>query len=88
MPRYLSLHTLGCLPKPAFGALCKTLFAAAEAGVRVRRIVAGQIGEKMLIEFDAASAEAAQTWLAANKLKAQWLLRIDYESDDGTLHEM
>ncbi|MDQ6780466.1 MAG: hypothetical protein M3Z37_04845 [Candidatus Eremiobacteraeota bacterium] len=86
MARYISLHTLGCLPKPAFVTLCTKLFAS--SGVRVCRIVAGQIGEKMLIEFDASSAESAQAWLAANKLIPQWLLRIDYESADGAVHAL
>lgn len=86
MPRYISLHTLGCLPKPAFAALCKTLFAT--LGARVKRICAGQVAEKMLLEFEADDREAAQSWLASNRLVAAWLMRVDYESYDGNLQEM
>lgn len=86
MPRYISLHTLGCLPKPAFAALCKTLFAS--EGARVMRIAAGQIAEKMLVEFEAIDHDAAQAWLRATRLNPAWLMRLDYESTDGSLHEL
>lgn len=85
MPRYVSLHALGCLPKPAFASLCATLFAS---GASARRVVAGQVGEKMLVEFDAPDADAAQAWLRANKLSPQWVLRLDYESTDGRVEEL
>jgi len=86
MPRYISLHALGCLPKPAFAALCKTLFAS--TGARVVRICAGQIAEKMLVEFDADNEAAAQVWLRSAKLTAVWLMRVDFESSDGVLREL
>jgi hypothetical protein len=84
MPRYVSLHALGCLPKPAFAALCAKLFASPQ----MRRALAGQIGEKLLVEFEAADAAGAQGWLRDNKLTPLWLLRIDYESTDGTVREL
>ena len=83
MARYLSLHGLGCLPKQAFAALCRSLFSDGVA----RRVVAGQIAEKLLVEFDAADADAAAVWLRDHKLLPLWLMRIDYESRDGELHE-
>lgn len=85
MARYLSLHALGCLPKPAFAALCRDVFATGEG---IRRIVAGQIGEKLLVEFDAPDADAAAAWLRARKLRPLWLLRLDYESTDGDVVEL
>jgi hypothetical protein len=84
MPRYLSLHALGCLPKPAFASLCSKLFQSAG----MRRAIAGQIGEKLLVEFDAADEPAARAWLRANKLDPLWLLRIDFESTSGSLQEL
>ena len=86
MARYISLHALGCLPKPAFAALCKSVFES--PGAKARRIVAGQIAEKMLVEFEAADAEAAAAWLRERKLVALWVMRADYESDDGTVCEL
>jgi hypothetical protein len=81
MARYLSNHALGCLPKPAFASLCSKLFATSV----VRRIIAGQVGEKMLVEFDAADQTSADAWLRANKLTPLWVMRIDFESTDGTV---
>ena len=85
MPRYLSLHALGCLPKPAFAALCRILFATADGA---RRVVAGQIGEKMLVEFDATDRAAADEWLRTHKLNAIWVVRLDYESTNGDIAEL
>ena len=86
MPRYISSHTLGCLPKPAFAALCATLFRT--EGARVQRIVAGQIGGIMLIEFEAVDQDAAAGWLATNKLRPTWLMRLDFESTAGSLRDL
>ncbi len=86
MPRYLSLHALGCLPKSAFSSLCRSMFAP--SGAAVRRICAGQVAEKMLVEFDAPDGDAALAWLRKNKLTPLWVMRIDYESSDGTVLEL
>lgn len=86
MPRYISLHALGCLPKTAFVALCESVFAA--GGAKVVRISAGQVAEKMLVEFEAADREAAEAWLRACKLKPLWVMRVDYESSNGSLLEL
>ena len=85
MARYVSLHVLGCLPKPALAVLCQNLFASRAT---VRRILAGQIAEKLLVEFDADDAEAAAAWLRERKLTPQWVMRVDYESDDGSVREI
>jgi hypothetical protein len=86
MPRYISLHTLGCLPKPAFASLCKALFAS--SGAHVIRVCAGQIAEKMLVEFEAESQESAIAWLRSVRLTAAWLMRVDYDCGPGGLHEL
>ena len=85
MARYLSLHALGCLPKPAFARLCGEIFASGDGACR---IVAGQIGEKLLVEFDARDAEAATSWLKIHKLTPLWTIRLDYESTDGEIREL
>ncbi len=85
MARYLSLHALGCLPKQAFAALCRNLFTPA---ARTRRVIAGQIAEKLLVEFDADDAQAASSWLHEHRLAPLWIMRIDYESVDGDVREL
>ena len=84
MARYLSLHALGCLPKPALATLCRSVFAAGGA----RRILAGQVAEKLLVEFDAADANAAAAWLRERKLTPVWVMRVDYESCGGEVTEL
>jgi hypothetical protein len=85
MPRYVSLHALGCLPRPALASLCQKLFAAQPPA---RRVIAGQIGEKLLVEFDAPDEPAASAWLATNRLRPLWLLRLDFESTDGSVRDV
>lgn len=85
MARYLSLHALGCLPKPAFARLCGEIFGSDDGACR---IVAGQIGEKLLVEFDARDAEEAASWLKSHKLTPLWTIRLDYESTDGEVREL
>ena len=85
MAHYISLHSLACLPKPAFAALCKKLFTA--PGTTLRRIAAGQVAEKMLVEFEAPDQTEALAWLRQNRLTPVWLMRVDFESTDGALIE-
>jgi hypothetical protein len=40
---------------------------------------------KMLAEFDAAGREELEEWLASAKFHYDWLLRIEYETADGSL---
>jgi hypothetical protein len=86
MARYLSLHALGCLPKPALVALCRNVFSGGAA--TARRILAGQIAEKLLVEFEATNADAAEAWLRERKLTPLWLMRVDYECDDGNVKDL
>jgi hypothetical protein len=87
MARYLSLHALGCLPKPALATLCRSVFSAGGTAT-ARRILAGQIAEKLLVEFEAANADAAEAWLRERKLTPLWLMRVDYECDDGNVKDL
>ncbi len=52
------------------------------------RISAGSVAEQLLVEFEAPNAAAAATWLRERKLIPQSLLRIDYESTDGSVHDL
>jgi hypothetical protein len=37
------------------------------------------------VEFDAPGREQLEKWLAAEKFHFDWLLRIEFETTDGTL---
>lgn len=94
MPRYLSLHTLACMTRQNAEALVRKLAAAgavppggiggpaAASGtaVTLRRSAWSFLDGKMLAEFEAPNRETAEQWLAANALRPEWLLRIEYES--------
>ena len=40
---------------------------------------------KLLVEFEAASREELEKWLAAEKFHFDWILRIEQESSGGKL---
>ena len=72
MPRYLSQHTLACLTRQG-------------AEGPARRVLLNMQEGKMLVEFDAPDREQMEKWLAAEKFHFDWLLRIEFETSDGTL---
>jgi len=83
MPRYLSQHTLACLTRQGAEDLLRRLQAA--KGVTARRVLVNMQEGKMLVEFDAGSRGELENWLAHEKFHFDWLLRIEFESADGTL---
>lgn len=83
MPRYISQHTLACLTRQGAEELLRRLQAA--KGVAARRVLVNMQEGKMLVEFDAASREELEQWLALEKFHFDWLLRIEFESADGVL---
>jgi hypothetical protein len=83
MPRYLSQHTLACLTRQGAEELLRRLQAA--KGVAARRVLVNMQEGKMLVEFDAGSREELEKWLATEKFHFDWLLRIEFESADGSL---
>ena len=86
MPRYLSQHTLACLTRQGAEELLRRLLAAKE--VSTRRVLVNMQEGKMLVEFDVASREKLEKWLAAEKFHFDWLLRIEFESADGALRQI
>jgi hypothetical protein len=86
MPRYLSQHTLACLTRQGAEELLRRLQAA--KGVTARRVVVNMQEGKMIVEFDAASREELEKWLALEKFHFDWLLRLEFESADGTLRAL
>ena len=83
MARYLSLHTLACLTRQGAEVLAARIQSA--RAVTARRVQVNMIEGKMLVEFEAESREAAESWLAADKFHYDWLLRVEYESAAGGL---
>jgi len=83
MPRYLSQHTIACLTRQGAEELAARLHAA--SAVRTLRVLLGMQDGKLLVEFEAASREELEKWLAAEKFHFDWILRIEYESREGKL---
>jgi len=83
MPRYLSQHTIACLTRQGAEQLTARLHAA--TAVHARRVLLCLQDGKMLVEFEAASREEMERFLAAERFHFDWLLRIDYESEGAAL---
>jgi hypothetical protein len=83
MPRYISQHTLACLTRQGAEALAARLHDAKD--VKARRVLVNMQEGKMLVEFDAAGREELEKWLAMEKFHYDWLLRVEFESTDGSL---
>jgi hypothetical protein len=85
MPLYFSSHVTACLTKQALRGLMSQAFAARE--VTVRRAVAGQLGGRMLLEIDAPDLATIERWIEANRLNADWVMRIDLDGEPGNIQE-
>jgi len=84
MPRYVSEHALACMTRQEAVALLQRM-AAAEGAVRLRRTLWNFQQGRMVAELEAPSLEEARSWLEAQGLSCNWLMRIEYESTDGEL---
>jgi hypothetical protein len=88
MPRYLSQHTLACLTRQGAEELARRVMAGQQVAAKPvtgRRVVFNLQEGKMLVEFDAASREDLEKWLAAEKFHFDWLLRLEFEFLEGVL---
>ncbi|MFZ0521642.1 MAG: hypothetical protein WAN14_07430 [Candidatus Acidiferrales bacterium] len=83
MPRYLSQHTLACLTRQGAEELARRILAA--QSVTARRVLVNMQEGKMLAEFDASTRDELEKWMDAEKFHFDWLLRIEFETSDGTL---
>jgi hypothetical protein len=86
MPLYISQHTLACLTRQGAEELARRLLAAKT--VTARRVLVNMQEGKMVIEFEAASREELEKWLAVEKFHFDWLLRIEFEFEDGALRPL
>jgi hypothetical protein len=86
MPCYISQHTLACLTRQGANELARRLRAG--TSVSARRVLVNTQEGKMLVEFDAASRDELEKYLAAEKIHFDWLLRIELESTSGDLQPL
>lgn len=85
MPRYLSQHTLACLTRQGAEALALRLRSGGTA--RAERVLVNMQEGKMFVESRAESREALETWLQAEKMHHDWIVRVEWETlADGELH--
>lgn len=82
MPRFLSHHTLACMTRQGAEALVQSL-AAARGSVVLRRTAWNFVDGRMIAELEAPDRESAARWLDEKGMSPQWLMRIEYESQDG-----
>ena len=85
MPLYFSSHVTACLTKQALRRLMGKAFQAKE--VRVRRAVASQLAGRMLLEVEAVDQTVIENWIEANRLNAQWVMRIDLDGKPEGVEE-
>jgi hypothetical protein len=83
MPRYISQHTLACLTRQGANELVRRLQSA--SSITARRVLVNMQEGKMLVEFDSASREDLEKYLATEKMHFDWLLRVELESSAGDL---
>lgn len=83
MPCYLTEHTLACLPRQAVAEIVRRLHRA--SGFKLRLALVNMQEGKMLIEIEAPSREALETFLKTERLYPNSLLRVEYEARDGEL---
>jgi hypothetical protein len=85
MPLYFCAHTTACLTKQALGELMRQLMAAPE--VKVKRLVASQLGGRMLTEVEAPDQPTLQRFFAAHRVNCEWVMRIDLDGEGGKVTE-
>lgn len=78
MPRYVSSHTLACLTRQGAKELAARLFSATP--VKVLRIQVSMIDGKMLVEIEADSRDALESWLKGQGFHYEWVMRVELES--------
>jgi hypothetical protein len=86
MPRYLSQHTLACLTRQGAETLAQRMQGGGTA--RAERVLVNMLEGKMFAEFRTESREALETWLQAEGMHYDWVVRIELETraSDGKLH--
>ena len=86
MPRYLTQHTLACLTRQGAENLAQRMQGGGPA--QAERVLVNMLEGKMFVEFRADSRETLESWLKAEGMHFDWLVRIGGEThaQDGKLH--
>jgi hypothetical protein len=83
MPLYLSQHTLACLTRQGAETLAQRMQNGGTA--RADRVLVNMLEGKMFAEFHAESREILESWLKAEGMHYDWVVRIEWEMRDGKL---
>jgi hypothetical protein len=83
MPRYLSQHTLACLTRQGAETLAMRMRSGGD--VHAERVLVNMVEGKMFVEFRAESREALEVWLKNEGMHFDWLVRIEWELQEGRL---
>ena len=86
MALYLSAHTTACLTKQALRQLMRDMLAATD--MKVRRVLASQIGGRMVTEVEAPDQPSLEKWFAARRINCEWVMRIDLDATEGGVLEV
>ena len=79
MPRFLTQHSLACLTRQGAEGLAALLVHPEIPGAR--RVLVNMQEGKMVAEFDAASREDLEKFLASQRFHFDWILRLELEYD-------
>jgi hypothetical protein len=85
MALYFCAHTTACLTKQALRELMQQLIAATE--VKIRRLVASQLGGRMLTEVEAPDQPTLEKFFDAHRVNCEWIMRIDLDARGGNVTE-
>ena len=77
MPRYISQHIIACLTRQALQAVIAEL--KRDGTVKTVRCVSDSLEGKLLCEFEAPDKETVVAFLAAHKMRPQWVMRVEHE---------
>jgi hypothetical protein len=83
MPRYLSQHTLACLTRQGAETLAQRMQNGGTA--RAEHVLVNMLEGKMFAEFHAESREILESWLKAEGMHYDWVVRIEWEMRGGKL---
>jgi hypothetical protein len=79
MPRFLTQHSLACLTRQGAEGLAARLVGSESPAAR--RVLVNMQEGKMVVEFDAASREDLEKFLASQRFHFDWILRLELEYD-------
>jgi hypothetical protein len=78
-------HATACLTKQALRELMKQLLAASD--VKVKRLVASQLGGRMLTEVEAPDQPTREKFFDSHHVNCEWVMRIDLDGYGGNVTE-